>query len=135
MKENVSSLAHGVWNFMRLPAKLAEKYTDKLTSKRIYCDFFKKKVVKIRQQECIPVGCAPSAAVGVSPATHTPLATHANLCHTCPPPFTTYPPFAMHGPFATHTPFATFAHLHHACPLAMHAPPPPSPHMPSLWTE
>ena len=25
MNENVSSLAHGVWNFMRLPAKLAEK--------------------------------------------------------------------------------------------------------------
>ena len=25
MNENVSSLAHGVWNFIRLPAKLAEK--------------------------------------------------------------------------------------------------------------
>ena len=48
MKENVSSLAHGVWNFMRLPAKLAGKYTDTLTSKKNVLWFFQK-VVKIPQ--------------------------------------------------------------------------------------
>ena len=42
MKENVSSLVHGVWNFMRLPAKLAGKYRDTLTLKWIYIDFFLK---------------------------------------------------------------------------------------------
>ena len=39
------------------------------------------------QQECIPVGCVPSAAVAVSPATHVPPPTthaphHACPCHT-----------------------------------------------------
>ena len=37
MNENVSSLAHGVWNFMRLPAKLAGKYGN-IMRQRVYCD-------------------------------------------------------------------------------------------------
>ena len=47
-------------------------------------------------QECIPVGCVPSAAVAVSPATSTP------LCCACPP--------TMHAPC-------------HACPLPYMLPP------------
>ena len=84
------------------------------------------------KQECIPVGCVPSAAVAVSPATHAstghtchplphmPPTTHAPY-HTCPPPHmppchactlchTT--PFTMHGPLC-----------HAGPPFATHAPP------------
>ena len=67
-------------------------------------------------QECIPVGCVPSAAVAVSPATHAPLPCmsplpyppcHTCPCHVCPPPSPT-----------------THAYRCHACPSAMDAPPP-----------
>ena len=65
------------------------------------------------QQECIPVGCVPSAAVAVSPATHyhsppappcplprRPPATHAPLPHIplpCMPPRHTCPPCHAHS--------------------------------------
>ena len=56
----------------------------------------------ICQQECIPVGCVPPAAVAVSPATHaptrhttlpyTPSATHAPVMHSPPPIRACMPP-------------------------------------------
>ena len=49
------------------------------------------------KQECIPVGCVPSAAVAVSPAMHAPR--HVTPHHACTP--------------ATHTPC-------HACPCHTH---------------
>ena len=96
------------------------------------------------KQECIPVGCIPSAAVAVSPAMyappHMPPAMHAT-CYACSPCHACSPP--AHAPPATHAPC-------HACPLlcmapchihplpcmhpATHTPPlPRSP--PSPWTE
>ena len=79
-------------------------------------------------QECIPVGCVPSAAVAISPATHTPPAMHAP-CHACPlphmPPYHTHPP-VMHALCHTHLPtmHAPLPHTPpcHACPLH-HTPP------------
>ena len=63
-----------------------------------------KETTKLKQ-ECIPVGCVPSAAVAVSPATHTP-------CYACPS--ATPPPMPHMRPC-------------HAHPLphtpAMHVPP------------
>ena len=64
-------------------------------------------------QECIPVGCVPSAAVAPAHplAMHTPYATHTP-CHTCPLP---------------HTPSCLLPHMpppRHTCSPAMHAPPP-----------
>ena len=49
----------------------------------------------ITQQECIPVGCVPSAVVAVSPATHAP-------CHTLPP--ATHTPLPRTPPCHTHPP-------------------------------
>ena len=68
------------------------------------------------KQECIPVGCVPSAAVAVSPTMHAPLP------HTHPPA-THAPPPAMHAPYQ-------------ACPTAMHAPcyVPPAMHAPQPCT-
>ena len=56
-------------------------------------------------QECIPVGCVPSAAVAVSPTTHTPLP--CNPHHACPP--------AMHAP-SPHTPLPCTSSATHAPP-------------------
>ena len=88
------------------------------------------------KQECIPVGCVPSTAVAVPPATHAPLPhvaplpcmpppctpppTHAPpSCHACPPCHTHTP--AMHAPCQAHPPaMHTPCHTH---PPAMHAPP------------
>ena len=66
------------------------------------------------KQECIPVGCVPSTAVAVPPATHAPLPHIAPLpCMSppCTPPPTHAPPPAMHAPLP-HT------HPCHACPLS-----------------
>ena len=41
------------------------------------------------KQECIPVGCVPSAAVAISPTIHTPCYAHPLLCT---PPATHAPP-------------------------------------------
>ena len=65
-------------------------------------------IEKRKKQECIPVGCVPSAAVTVSPATHAPTAMHT-------PSLPTHAPFAMHAPFR------------HACP-----PPPVDRHLSQL---
>ena len=62
-----------------------ETETDRFVThkKNIY---FNPTKLKILTQECIPVGCIPSAAVAVSTATHTPpRATHAPLSYACPP--------------------------------------------------
>ena len=72
------------------------------------------------QQECIPVGCVPSTAVAISPATHTPY--HAPL-HThhlpCTPP-------AMHTPCHACLPATHVSQPHmppcHACLPTTHAP-------------
>ena len=56
---------------------------------------------KLKEQECIPVGCVPPAAIAVSPATHAP-------CHACSP--ATYSPPTMHAPLPCMSPC-------HACPL------------------
>ena len=73
---------------------------------------------KIVQQECIPVGCMPSA-VAISPAM--PPAMHAP-CYVCPPPHT---PPVMHVPLPCMPP-TTHASptLPHTYPC-VHAPPPP----------
>ena len=76
------------------------------------------------QQDCIPVGCVPSAEVAVSPAMHAPLAMHTPLHHACPLPLHQTNPFyhecphhLLHmpllprTPFTMHTPFATHAPL------------------------
>ena len=62
------------------------------------------------EQECIPVGSVPSAAVAVSPTTHTP-------CHA-QPPSPHMPPLPRTSPFATHAPpLPHMPHLCHAHPL------------------
>ena len=70
------------------------------------------------KQECIPVGCVPSAGVAVSPVTHA-LLPHMPSHHACPPamhaPYHAHPPPCM-PPFATHTPFAMHAPLCHSHP-------------------
>ena len=94
------------------------------------------------KQECIPVGCIPSTAVAVSPATH------ASLCHACPchvHPLPCMPPLPCMLPLSHMPHFAMHTQLHHMCPplfhthpLATHAPftmhppfamYPPLPHM------
>ena len=100
-------------------------------------------VIKFVKQECIPVGCGPSAAVAVSPTTHaamhgssmhaplpctlllcTPPATHAP-CHTCPCHACPLPCM-----LPCHTcPLPCMPLLSCTMPPAMHAP--PLPHMPS----
>ena len=65
----------------------------------------RKHIRKQKQQECIPVGCVPPAAIDVFPATYAPHATHAPLphmphCHACS--CHTHLP-AMHAP-TTHVP-------------------------------
>ena len=94
------------------------------------------KLLESSEQECIPVGCIPTAAVAAFPVTHAPHHKCCPLHHTCPP-FTMHVPLCHACPLATHTP--TFPHthpftthtpsphtpLHHICPpamLAMHAP-------------
>ena len=87
------------------------------------------------KQECIPVGCVPSAAMAVSPATHAPCHAHPPTIHTphlaCPlphmPPYHTFPlpcmPPAMDNPLPCMPP-PCHAHtlpLPHI-PPAMHAP-------------
>ena len=69
-----------------------------------------------KEQECIPVGCVPPAAMAVSPATHVP-------CHACLP--AKHVPPAMHAPLLCTPPCHTPPY--HAHPPAMHA---PLPHMP-----
>ena len=80
------------------------------------------------EEECIPVGCVPSAAVAVSPVTHAPPPTHHTHPlphmppphHACPLCHAHLPLPQMPPPFATHAPPLCCAH-----PLfAMHAPPP-----------
>ena len=95
---------------------------------------------KQNYQECIPVGCVPSAAVAISPAMHAP-------CYTCPLPHITLPlpctlpppcmaptpfhachppctPNATHASTTTHDSTTTHALFHQAHPLlTMHAPP------------
>ena len=74
------------------------------------------------KQECIPVGCVPSAAVAVSPAMHAPMP-----CMT-PSPLPHIPP-ATHSP--CHAPCHAFplpwTPLCHAHTPAMHAPMPCTP--------
>ena len=73
----------------------------------------KEKMIKTRQ-ECIPVGCVPSAAVAVSPATHAPLPPRTPLRHACSLPC--MPPCHVH-PLPCMPPC-------HACPSpARHVPP------------
>ena len=72
------------------------------------------------KQECIPVGCAPSTSVAISPALHTTPSSfhHAHLpCHACPHPLPHMPP-------TTHTPLLHTPPAMHA-PRATHAPPAP----------
>ena len=73
-----------------------------------------KLITKYAKQECIPVGCVPSAAVAVSPATHAPPPPR----HACSP--TTRP---MHTLLPCMPPY----HARH--PATPHAPPPTPP-----WT-
>ena len=65
-------------------------------------------VTEIVQQECIPVGCVPSAAVAVSPAMHAPCYAQPPLPCTpllpCTPPHHTCPPSSNMPSFATHAP-------------------------------
>ena len=95
-------------------------------------DLQKDFALKNMRQECIPVGCVPSAAVAVSPP-RTPPTMHIPLpcmspCHAHSPCHAQTPhafPPAMHAP-TTHAP-AMHAPLPctppcHAHPLAMHTP-------------
>ena len=77
-------------------------------------------------QECIPVGCVPSAAVGVSCHAHPLLAMHAPA--TCAPPSQCMP-LAMHTPLPCtppmpHTPPAIHAPCHTHPPASCHTCPP-----------
>ena len=105
----------------------------------IFNDVHKRR--KSAQQECILVGCVPSAAVAVSPATHTHptlprmrLQTCTHPCHACPPTTPTAVPPVM--PTAMHA-------AYHTCPPPHTSPPAtrPSPatHVPChvwpQWTE
>ena len=107
-----------------------------------------------KNQECIPVGCVPSAAVAVSPATYAPLppAMHTSLCHGCPllpcmlpspcmpPPLPCMPPLChAHPPLPCMPPHPFTTHalpLHHTCtsPLC-HARPPFTTHALPLHHE
>ena len=74
--------------------------------------------VTLYKQECIPVGCVPSAAMAVSPAMHAP---HHACPLPCMPHLPCTPPPCM-PPFATHAPchtclFTLHAPIHHLCPL------------------
>ena len=93
------------------------------------------------KQECIPVGCVPSAAVAVSPAMHAPMscmtpstpATHSpchapathSPCHGHPSamhiPLPCMPPCHAH-PSPCHTFPLPWTPLCHACPHTTHAP-------------
>ena len=111
---------------------------------------FARKLHENEDQESIPVGCIPSAAVAVSPVMHTPSAMHAPrlmhaaLCHACPftmhAPFTTHaplchacPPLTCMLPYTTPTSLCDTCSLRHACPL--HHTRPPSSHMPPFVTH
>ena len=88
------------------------------TNRAKSCNSNSKMPNNTKQQECIPVGCVPPAAIAIFPTTHAP--------HHARPPHNTYPP-ATHAPChacppTTHTPLP---HMppRHACPPAMHVPP------------
>ena len=89
--------------------------TDGQTQLKILPSLTKDKLVV--KQDCIPVGCVPSAEVAVSPATHTCMPP----CHVCLPHHTPLPCIAstMHAPLP-HMPLPC-----HASPLLPHMPPVP----------
>ena len=85
--------------------------------------FFKIKIIIIYlpicfQQECIPIGCVPTASVAVFPAC-TPPSMHGPF-HTCPPSHTCPP--QPHMPPTTHAPLAMHVSPQPHMSLAMHAP-------------
>ena len=83
--------------------------------------------IEFNKQECIPVGCVPSAAVAISPAMKCPPAMHAP-CYPCPPP--------PHMPSLPCT-SPCYPCPHHACPLPSMSPlprqTPPPPRWPLKW--
>ena len=70
------------------------------------------------KQECIPVGCVPSAAVAVSPTMHVPLSWMPLPCMS---PHHTH--LLPHIPPTMHAPLPCTPPPHHACPPP-HMPPP-----------